>query len=61
LRFREEEREKLKQWIELAEPKLVVAELSPFMRKVERKFFYRFAKTELRIKTAERDGQIIWR
>jgi competence protein ComEC len=61
LRFREEEREKLKQWIELAEPKLVVAELSPFMRKVERKFFYRFAKTELRIKTTERDGQIIWR
>jgi len=61
LRFRQEEKEKLKQWIQAAEPKLVVAELSPFMRKVERKFFYRFAKTELRIKTAERDGQIIWR
>ncbi len=59
LRFREEEKEKLKQWIQAAEPKLVVAELSPFMRKVERKFFYRFAKTEPRIKTTERDGQIV--
>ncbi len=59
LRFREEEKEKLKQWIQAAEPKLVVAELSPFMRKVERKFFYRFAKTEPRLQTTERDGQIV--
>jgi len=58
LRFRQEEKEKLKQWIQAAEPKLVVAELSPFMRKVERKFFYRFAKTEPRLKTTEREGQI---
>jgi len=32
LRFRQEEKEKLKQWIQAAEPKLVVAEPSPFMR-----------------------------
>ncbi len=60
LRFRWQERESLQRWIQVAEPRLVVVELSPFMRKVERKFFYRFAKTEPRIKTTEKDGQIVW-
>ncbi|MGQ9806087.1 MAG: ComEC/Rec2 family competence protein [Chlorobiales bacterium] len=60
LRFREQEKKKLKDWIDYASPKLMVVELSPFMRRAERKFFYRLAKTEACIKTTERDGQIIW-
>jgi competence protein ComEC len=60
LRFQEQEKAALEKWIEEAEPKLVVVELLPFMRRAERKFFYRFAKNEPRVKTTERDGQIIW-
>lgn len=60
LRFREEEKARLQAWIRYAEPKLVVAELSPTMRRAEKKFFYRFAKTEPRLKTTARDGQIVW-
>ncbi|MCS6989685.1 MAG: ComEC family competence protein [Chloroherpetonaceae bacterium] len=61
LRFRDDEKTRLERWIRFAEPKLIVAELSPFMRRVEKKFFYRFAKNEPRLKTTERDGQIVWR
>ncbi|MFN3345033.1 MAG: ComEC/Rec2 family competence protein [Chloroherpetonaceae bacterium] len=61
LRFREQEKAALEKWIQQAEPKLVVVELLPFVRRVERKFFYRFAKTQPLIKTTERDGQIVWK
>ncbi|MFQ3599219.1 MAG: ComEC/Rec2 family competence protein [Chloroherpetonaceae bacterium] len=61
LRFRAQEKMALEKWIENAQPKLMVVELSPFMRKVERKFFYRFAKNQPILKTTERDGQIVWR
>ncbi len=61
LRFQAREKVALQKWIENAQPKLMVVELSPFMRKVERKFFYRFAKNQPALKTTERDGQIVWK
>lgn len=61
LRFGKQEKKMLEKWIQKAKPKLIVVELSQFMRKVERKFFYRFAKTQPALKTTERDGQITWK
>ncbi len=61
LRFQKREQVALQKWIQEATPKLVVVELSPFMRKAERKFFYRFAQNQPVLKTTERDGQIVWR
>jgi competence protein ComEC len=58
-RFGENERRKLESWLSSSTVKLAVAELSPFMARAERKHFYRYAKGEARIKTTERDGQLV--
>ncbi len=58
-KFGEKEQAALSQWLGYANPSCCVAELSGFMNAFEKKKFYRYASTEPRLKTTERDGQLV--
>ncbi|KER10447.1 MAG: hypothetical protein HY22_04295 [[Candidatus Thermochlorobacteriaceae] bacterium GBChlB] len=58
-KFGEKEKALLSQWLDYANPSCCVAELSSWMNAFEKKKFYRYASTEPRLKTTERDGQLV--